>query len=330
MAFKVAVANIPYGGGKGGVIVDPYTLSEKELERLTRNYTQRIEPVIGPDSDIPAPDVGTTPQTMAWLADTYGQMNKGYIPAVVTGKPIEIGGSEGRVEATGRGVSRTLINVLKKMDIDPMTISVAVQGMGNVGSITATKLYSMGVKVVAVSDVSGAIYNEDGLNIPEITAFLAKDRKNLLSMYEAEGLTRLSNSELLLLDVDVLVPAALEDQIDEDNAYDIKAKIILEAANGPTTSAADEILKNRNIVVVPDIFANSGGVVVSYFEWVQNKQGFYWSEEEVNSKLDAKMDENFTVLWDLSQEKGITLREAAYVIALERIVKARMLKGTLA
>lgn len=327
MAFKVAVANIPYGGGKGGIIVDPFALSDKELERMTRSYTTMIEPVIGPDKDIPAPDVGTTPQIMGWMADTYGKMNKSYIPAVVTGKPVEIGGSLGRVEATGRGVSRTLINVLKKLGIDPVTTSVAIQGMGNVGSITALTLFEMGVKVVAVSDVSGAIYKKDGLNIKEITDFIWQDRRNLLKYYEADGLTRISNQELLLLDVDVIIPAALENQINEDNANDINAKVVLEAANGPTTAEADEILRDRGIIVVPDILTNSGGVVVSYFEWVQNLQSYYWTEEEVNEKLMDKMDRNFEDLWLLAQEKNITLREAAYVTALSRIVTASKPKG---
>lgn len=330
MAFKVAIADIPYGGGKGGIIVDPFTLSDKELERMTRAYTMMIAPVIGPDKDIPAPDVGTTPQTMAWMADEYGKINGHYTPSVVTGKPLEIGGSAGRVEATGRGVARSLTNVLKKLNINPDDISVAIQGMGNVGSITALTLYEMGVKIVAVSDVSGGIYRKDGLNIKEIVEYLSQSRMNLISGYEAEGLERISNSELLLLDVDVVVPAALENQIDEDNANDIKAKIVLEAANGPTTAEADAILRERGVVVVPDIFANSAGVIVSYFEWVQNRQGYYWSEKEVNEKLMYKMDNNFEDLWALSQEKGITLREAAYCIALDRIVNAGKKKGLLA
>lgn len=330
MAFKVAIANIPYGGGKGGIIVDPFTLSDKELERMTRAYTMMIAPVIGPDKDIPAPDVGTTPETMAWMADEYAKINGYYNPAIVTGKPIEIGGSEGRVEATGRGVARALMNVLKKRDIHPEDITVAIQGMGNVGSITALTLNELGVKVVAVSDVSGGIYKESGLNIKDITEYLSQNRKNLLSGYEASGIKRITNEEILLLDVDVIVPAALENQIDETNAGDVKAKIVLEAANGPTTPEADAILKDRGVIIVPDIFANSGGVIVSYFEWVQNRQGYYWSEKEVNERLMYKMDKNFEDLWALSKEKNITLREAAYCIALDRIVKAANKKGRLA
>lgn len=323
MTFKCAVVNIPYGGGKGGVVCDPSKLSENEIRAITRRYTAAIAPLIGPEQDIPAPDVGTNAGVMGWMMDTYSMLKGHCIHGVVTGKPIELGGALGRNEATGRGVMFTTKNILSRLNIPVAGTTVAIQGMGNVGSITAKLLDKEGMKVVAVSDVSGAIYNPDGLNIPEILKYLSKDRRNLLEHYEEEGMKRISNSELLELDVTVLVPAALENQINSDNADRIQAKVIVEAANGPTTSQADEILEKKGITVVPDILANAGGVVVSYFEWVQNIQSVMWTEEAVNEKLKNIMDPAFEAVWNIADSKHTTLRTGAYLIAVKRVVEAK-------
>lgn len=323
MTFKCAVVNIPYGGGKGGVVCDPNALSENEIRAITRRFTAAIFPLIGPDQDIPAPDVGTNAKVMGWMMDTYSMMKGHCVHGVVTGKPIELGGALGRNEATGRGVMFTTKNILKKLDIDPVGATVAVQGMGNVGSITAKLLDQEGMKVVAVSDVSGGIYKAEGLNIPAILEYLSEDRKNLLSGYEEDGMSRISNEELLELEVQVLVPAALENQINGDNADKIKASIIVEAANGPTTSEADDILNKKGILVVPDILANAGGVVVSYFEWVQNIQSVSWTEEEVNAKLKNIMDPAFEAVYSIAKSKNTTLRTGAYLIAVKRVADAK-------
>lgn len=275
MSFKCAVVNIPYGGAKGGIKVDPRQLSRDELIRLTRRYTTRILPIIGPDQDIPAPDVNTNGEVMGWIMDTYSMFKGHAVPGVVTGKPLEIGGSIGRTEATGRGVTIITLQCLKNMGLDADQQTYAIQGMGNVGGTAARIFYETGKKIVAVGDYSGGVYKEDGLNITEISEFLA-DRNHCLKDYQAEGVTHLTNDELLTCKCDVLIPAALENQITEDNAERIQAKVIIEAANGPTTVEADEILNRRGIIVVPDILANAGGVVVSYFEWVQNIQSMAW------------------------------------------------------
>lgn len=323
MTFKCAVVNIPYGGGKGGVVCNPSELSERELRAITRRFTAAIAPLIGPDQDIPAPDVGSNAAVMGWMMDTYSMLKGHCVHGVVTGKPIELGGALGRNEATGRGVMFTTKNIMKKLGMEFKGTDVAVQGMGNVGSITAKLLDEEGMKVVAVSDVSGGIYKKEGLNIPAILKFLGADRKNLLKDYEEEGMTRISNSELLELDVTVLIPAALENQINAGNADRIQAKVIVEAANGPTAAEADPILKEKNIIVVPDILANAGGVVVSYFEWVQNIQSVSWTEAEVNENLKNIMDPSFEAVWNIAQEKDTTLRMGAYLIAVERVVKAK-------
>ena len=270
MTFKCAVVNIPYGGGKGGVVCDPTKLSENEIRAITRRYTAAIAPLIGPEQDIPAPDVGTNAAVMGWIMDTYSMLKGHCIHGVVTGKPLELGGALGRNDATGRGVMFTTHNILGKLDISAEGTTVAVQGAGNVGSVTAKLLYQSGMKVVAISDVSGGIYNPEGLDIPAILAYLAADRRNLLKDFNEEGTIHISNEELLELDVTVLIPAALENQINADNADKIKAKLIVEAANGPVASEADPVLAEKGILIVPDILANAGGVVVSYFEWVQN------------------------------------------------------------
>ena len=325
MTFKCAVVGIPYGGGKGGLQVDPATLSRRELERLTRRFTAMIAPLIGPEKDIPAPDVNTNGEVMGWIMDTYSMLHGYSIPGVVTGKPLDIGGSLGRPEATGRGVMITTREMLKKQNIDPKTVRVAVQGMGNVGGVSAKLLHELGTTVVAVSDVSGGIYKKEGLDIPGILAHLAT-RGNLLDTYKGD-VERISNEQVLTCDVDVLVPAALENAITEDIAKDVKAKLIIEGANGPTTIAADKILSERGITVVPDILANAGGVIVSYFEWVQNIQSLVWDEEEVNKTLNRIMCKAIDEVYELSGEKGITLRTSAYALALQKLVKAKNIRG---
>ena len=313
MTFKCAVVNIPFGGGKGGIVVDPSTLSKGELCRLTRRFTAMIYPIIGPDKDIPAPDVGTNAEVMGWIMDTYSMFQGHSVPGVVTGKPLAIGGALGRADATGRGVMLNTQFILKKLGIKKENVTVAVQGMGNVGGAYAKLMAKEGYKIVAVSDVSGAIYCPQGLNIPEI---LEHVKTGFLSDYNAPGISRLSNEELLTLDVKVLAPAALENQINETNADQIKAKVIVEGANGPTTVAADNILNQKGVVVVPDILANAGGVIVSYFEWVQNIQSLMW-----------ELDEAFCDVWNLSQEKQESLRTAAYLIAVKRVVEAKKIRG---
>ena len=323
MTFKCAVVNIPYGGGKGGVVCDPHELSERELRAITRRFTAAIMPLIGPDQDIPAPDVGSNAAVMGWMMDTYSILKGHCVHGVVTGKPIELGGALGRNEATGRGVMFTTRNIMKKMGMEMKGTDVAVQGMGNVGSITAKLLHQEGMKVVAVSDVSDGIYKKEGLDIPAILAYLGKDRKNLLSGYEDDGMTRITNEELLELPVTVLVPAALENQINGTNADKIQAKLIVEAANGPTAAEADPILNEKGVVIVPDILSNAGGVVVSYFEWVQNIQSVSWTEEEVNAKLERIMNNSFEAVYNIAQEKKVPLRTGAYLIAVDRVVKAK-------
>lgn len=325
MSLKCAVANIPYGGAKGGIKVDPHTLSKRELCRLTRRYTFAIAPIIGADTDIPAPDVNTNSQTMAWVLDTYSQLNGKPCPGVVTGKPIELGGSRGRNSATGRGVviSTKLLLALEGKEL--AGARVAIQGMGNVGSNAAKVFYHRGVKVVALSDVSGGIYCEAGLDADAISEFLEKG--NLLKDYEKEGVAHITNEELLETECDVLVPAALENQITEDNAEKLKCSYIVEAANGPTTREADEILEKRGIPVVPDIFANSGGVIVSYFEWVQNIQELTWERNRVNEMLEDLMSKSFGEIMDAAKECDCTLRMAAYIVALRKLVYAEEIKG---
>jgi len=326
MTFKCAVVNIPYGGGKGGVVVNPSTLSKGELRRLTRRFTAMIAPIIGPEQDVPAPDVGTTPEVMGWIMDTYSMLNGRCIHGVVTGKPIEIGGALGRKEATGRGVMQTAKLILKKNGVDLQRATVAVQGLGNVGGTTAKLLHKKGCKIVAVSDVSGAIYCETGLDIPGILKHISAP-KTFVDTYNAEGVSHISNGELLELPVTLLVPAALENQLNADNADRIKAQFIVEAANGPTTPEADEVFAKKGITLVPDILANAGGVVVSYFEWVQNIQSVSWTEDEVNAKLTDIMTNAFTAVYELSKKRGISLRMAAYLIAMDRVVTAKKMRG---
>lgn len=325
MTFKCALANLPYGGAKGGVIVDPSKLSERELERLTRRYTLRILPFLGPNQDVPAPDVGTTPQIMDWVMDTYSSM-KGYtIPGVVTGKDVEIGGSLGRNEATGRGITSVVKEFLMLNNIAPADTKVVIQGLGNVGSVSAKYIHNLRCKIVAVSDVSGGIYNPNGLDIPDIIEHVQK--RKLLSSYEGSEFTRISNEELLLTPCDILIPAALQNQITEEIAEKIQTKVIVEAANGPTTAEADEILMKKHILVIPDILANAGGVIASYCEWVQNMQSVRWTAKQVNEVVQSHLIESLNLIIKNSQEYKISYREAAYVVALERLVKALKLRG---
>lgn len=286
-----------------------------------------IAPIIGPDQDIPAPDVGTNAEVMGWIMDTYSMLKGHCVPGVVTGKPLELGGALGRREATGRGVMFTVLNILKALNIPAETSTVVVQGMGNVGSISAKLIHKAGIKVIGVSDVSGGIYYPDGLDIPEILAYLSSKKGALLCDYTKDGVKHISNAELLELETTVLVPAALENQININNADKIQAKIIVEGANGPTTVEADEILQKRGITLVPDILSNAGGVVVSYFEWVQNIQSVSWSEEYVNEHLKTIMDQAFQSVWDIAREKEISLRTGAYLIAVKRVVDAKNLRG---
>lgn len=324
MTFKCAIVNIPYGGGKGGVKVDPRELSESELEKLTRRYTAAILPLIGPQQDIPAPDVGTNAQTMDWLMDTYSMMRGYAVPGVATGKDIEVGGSLGRTEATGRGIMTVTRLVAEKHGIKKAR--VAVQGAGNVGSISAKLIAeNLGFDIVAISDVSGGIYKEDGLDMDSVGAFLA--RKGLLKDYSAQGVKHITNEELLMCECDILIPAALENQITAGIAEKLKASIIIEAANGPTSVEADAVLASRNIDVYPDILSNAGGVVVSYFEWAQNLQSLYWEEADVNRMLDKVMVRAFGDVEKTAEEYGVTLRLAAYITALKRLTRAAKLRG---
>jgi len=324
MTWKCAVVGIPYGGGKGGIKCDPRALSKGELERLTRAYTDMMVDVFGPDKDIPAPDMGTGQQEMAWIMDEYSKLLGRSQPAVVTGKPIVLGGSLGRVEATGRGVMVSTRAALAKMGISPVGTTCAVQGFGNVGSISAKLLAMQGLKIVAISDVSGAYYNPEGLNIDEAIAY-RDGNKGTLEGYKGGKI--ITNAELLELDVTVLVPAAMENQITDENADRIKAKLIVEGANGPTSASADDILNKKGVIVVPDILANAGGVTVSYFEWVQNRLGYYWTEERVYRRADRVMKTAFESVYGASRKYNIPMRIAAYVVAIQRVADVEKLRG---
>ena len=325
MTFKCAVAAIPYGGGKGGIVCRPRQMSKGELERLTRTYIDKISAIISPNTDIPAPDVGTNAQTMDWMVDEYSKLKGESVYGIVTGKSIEIGGSKGRNEATGRGVCFVTLEMMKKYNMKPEDCKIVIQGMGNVGSISAKLLAEEGAKIVAVSDVSCAIYNENGLDIAGIYKYLDSG-KNLLDGYTGDC-KRITNAELLELPCDILIPAALENQITAENADRIKAKIVIEAANGPTSVEADEILNKKGVKVLPDILSNSGGVIVSYFEWVQNLQNFYWEEDDVNAKLKRQIVGAFNDVFDAREKYDCTFRVAAYIVALNRLVTAKKLRG---
>ncbi len=324
MTWKCAVTNLPYGGAKGGVICDPSQLSQQELENLTRRFASEISLLIGPESDIPAPDVNTNQQTMAWIMDTIS-MEKGYsVPAPVTGKPLSIGGSEGRPAATGRGVTVVTMEACQRLGWEPSKCTVAIQGFGNVGSVSAELLSAEGFKVVAVSDVFGGIYNPDGL---DVAALLSHHAKNGRVTGFPGAREEISNSALLELPVTILVPAALENQFSLENAARVQAKLIVEAANGPTTPEADDVFHQRGVVVVPDILANAGGVTVSYFEWVQDLQSFFWEEAEINARLTKIMQRAYQQVDDLAKEHKTTLRMGAYCLAVKRVADATAVRG---
>jgi glutamate dehydrogenase/leucine dehydrogenase len=323
MTWKCAVVNIPFGGAKGGVTCNPKEMSQLELERLTRRYASAILPLIGPEQDIPAPDVYTNSQTMAWIMDTYS-MTRGYtIPGVVTGKPISLGGSLGRNEATGRGVYYTILSACDHLHLDPKQMSVVVQGFGNAGSITAQLLHGLGVRVVAVNDSTGCIYNRRGLDVPTLIHF--KETTGRVSGFpEAEALTP---AEMLALECDILVPAALESAIHEENAGRVKARIVAEAANGPLTPAADTILEEKGVFIIPDILCNAGGVTVSYFEWVQDESHLFWDAQDVYNRLEKVMKTAFHDVLKLRLDQRVTMRTAANMLGISRVAEATQIRG---
>ncbi|MCL1800779.1 MAG: Glu/Leu/Phe/Val dehydrogenase, partial [Promicromonosporaceae bacterium] len=323
MALKCAVVDVPLGGGKGGVTVDVREHSAAELERITRRFTAEIAPVIGPLVDIPAPDMNTNGQTMAWIMDTYSGLAGYDVPGVVTGKPLEIGGSLGRTAATGNGVVHAAVAALKTAGEDIADRTIAVQGFGNVGSYTALGFAALGAKVVAISDWDGGVYDAAGLDVPALVDYFAAHR----SLKGFPGAQEISNTELLHSDVDVLAVCALENQLDGETSGGVRARFVVEGANGPTTPDGDRVLADKGVIVIPDILANAGGVIVSYFEWVQSQAAFWWTEEEVNSKLEAQMLRAYEDVAALAAADGLTLREAAVIIAVKRIVEAHKLRG---
>jgi glutamate dehydrogenase (NAD(P)+) len=324
MTWKCAVIDIPFGGAKGGVRCDPRKLSQRELEAITRRYTSNMLDVFGPERDIPAPDVNTNEQVMAWILDTYSMHMRRTEPGVVTGKPLVLGGSRGRREATGRGVMHATLSGLKKLKIAPNKATVAVEGFGNVGSISAASLEDQGAKILAISDVTGGYYNPRGIDIDKAIKW-SDDHGHLLEGFP--GAQKITNEELLELKVDVLVPAAREDRITEDNAANIKAKLIVEGANGPTSASADSILESKGIMVIPDILANAGGVKVSYFEWVQNRMGYYWDLETVNKRLEDAMHGAFDRVYETSQKHKVSLRLSSYILAIDKVARTLRLRG---
>jgi glutamate dehydrogenase (NAD(P)+) len=323
MTWKCAVVNIPFGGAKGGVMCDPFQLSNGELERITRRYTSAIIETLGPDSDVPAPDVNTNERVMAWIMDTYSMHKRHTVTSVVTGKPVEMGGSLGRREATGRGCMLVTREALKRMRMPVEGSRVAVQGFGNVGSIAAQLMDGLGMRIVAVSDKSGGIYNPKGLKIRDVLQH-TRQRRFLSDYKDAE---HIGNEDLLTIDCDVLVPAALENVITSHNAAAVKARIICEGANGPTTAGADKILEENGVFVIPDILANAGGVTVSYFEWVQDRGGYFWDEDTVNQRLERIMVESFEEVASMAGRHGINLRIGAYMLAIERVAAVHRLRG---
>ena len=323
MTWKCAVVNVPFGGGKGGIICDPLQMSLGELERLTRRYTAELIDFIGPDKDVPAPDMNTNEQTMAWIMDTYSMHARHTVNAVVTGKPVALGGSLGRREATGRGVMFCVNEAVKRFDLTPEKTRVVVQGSGNVGGIGAELMHAAGYKVIAISDVHGGIINSNGLNIPEALEYLRKNR----SFEGYKGADSVGNKELLEIECDVLAPCATENQITSENADRLKCKILAEGANGPTTPRADKILHDKGIFVIPDILANAGGVTVSYFEWVQDRVGYFWQESEVNARLEEKMVASFNELCHYATKHEVDTRTAAYMMAIDRVAYDTRMRG---
>jgi glutamate dehydrogenase (NAD(P)+) len=326
MTWKCAVVDLPFGGGKGGVTCDPGDLSPGELERITRRYAAELVEVVGPDKDVPAPDVGTTPQIMAWFMDTYSMHMRTSVPGVVTGKPVEIGGSAGRVEATGRGVSLVAFEEMHHLGIAPGDARVVVQGFGNVGSVAAKMFAARGCKVIGISDISGGYVNHNGIDVSGAIAYAQEHH----SLEGYRGGEHVSNEDVLELECDVLVPAALEKVLTAENAERIHAKLIVEGANGPTTPEADHIFQRKGTVVVPDIIGNAGGVIVSYFEWVQDRQGYFWRESEVNERLEELLLTNFRRVREVALVRKIPYRTAAYVVAIERVVRSMKMRGVYA
>ncbi|HEX8458264.1 MAG TPA: Glu/Leu/Phe/Val dehydrogenase [Pyrinomonadaceae bacterium] len=323
MTWKCAVVNVPFGGGKGGVICDPWQMSQGELERLTRRYAAELIDIIGPEKDVPAPDMNTNEQTMAWIMDTYSMHARHTVTAVVTGKPIDLGGSRGRREATGRGVLFVVNEAMKRFKMTPPSTRVVVQGSGNVGGIGAQLMHEAGYKVVAISDMHGGIYNPAGIDIPSALEHLRATR----SFEEYPNAERVTNAELLEIECDVLVPAATENQITSQNAERINCKVLAEGANGPTTAAADEILQRKGIFVIPDILANAGGVTVSYFEWVQDRMGYFWKEDVVNERLQDVMVASFNELVKFAEKHNVDTRTAAYMLAIDRVAYDTRMRG---
>ncbi|MFN2480276.1 MAG: Glu/Leu/Phe/Val dehydrogenase [Pyrinomonadaceae bacterium] len=323
MTWKCAVVNVPFGGGKGGVVCDPHQMSMGELERMTRRYAAELIDFIGPEKDVPAPDMNTNEQTMAWIMDTYSMHARHTVNAVVTGKPVDLGGSRGRREATGRGILFVVNEAIKRFGMTPPQTRVVVQGSGNVGGIGAQLMHEAGYKVIAISDVNGGIYNPAGIDIPAALKHLNATR----SFEEFPNVERVSNSALLEIECDVLVPAATENQITSENAERIKCKILAEGANGPTTAAADEILQRKGVFVIPDILANAGGVTVSYFEWVQDRMGYFWKEEVVIERLQDVMCASFNELVKYADRHGVDTRTAAYMLAIDRVAYDTRMRG---
>jgi glutamate dehydrogenase (NAD(P)+) len=326
MTWKCSVVDVPFGGGKGGVICDPRQLSDGELEKITRRYTSAILDIIGPDRDVPAPDVNTGEKQMAWFMDTYSMHVRRTCTAVVTGKPIQLGGSKGRSEATGRGVMFMAREGIKKLGLRPEQCRVVVQGSGNVGGIGALLMHREGYKIVSLSDMYGAIFDPKGLDLPDVLRWL-KEKKRLTGYPKAQ---EIKQAEQLTLDCEILVPAATENQITSANADKIKAKLVVEGANGPTTAAADKVLESKGIVVVPDILANAGGVTVSYFEWVQDRAGFFWTEETVNTRLEQVMTSSFAAVDEMTKKHKVSMRIGAYILAIGRVAEVYRLRGTYA
>ena len=324
MTWKCAVVDIPYGGAKGGIACNPRTMSAGEMERLMRAYTLSMLDIFGPDRDIPAPDMGTGPREMAWLMDEYSKANGMTVHAVVTGKPLVLGGSLGRTEATGRGVMVSAMAAMEKMRINPYKASAAVQGFGNVGMYAAALLHERGVTVQAISDISGAYFNDKGINVEEAIKY-RNDHNGMLEGYK--GAELIKNEELLSLSVDALVPAAKEDVITHENAINIQAKMIIEGANGPTSASADDIINDKGIMVVPDILANAGGVTVSYFEWVQNRIGYKWTLERINRRSDRIMKDAFEKVFETSQKYSVSMRLAAYIVAIDKVASTYKYRG---
>lgn len=327
MTYKCATVNVPFGGGKGGVVCDPSKLSLGELERLARRYFAEMIDIFGPDKDVPAPDVGTNPQVMAWFMDTYSMHKGEYMPSVVTGKPLELGGSAGRVEATAQGIIHCVHEAVKHLGMDFKKAGIAIQGFGNVGSNTAMILNREGRKVVAISDISGAYYNAEGIDIPAALTCVAKNK----TLKGFEGKLNVEHMKdpmkLLELPVDILVPAALENQITKANAPRVSAKLIAEGANGPVTAEADRILNEKGIFVIPDILCNAGGVTVSYLEWVQNRAGYYWRNERVQDELARSMREAFQSILMTSKQYNVSMRIAAFIVAIQRVTRASEMRG---